>query len=112
MGRTILPSRSAGSRSSDYCSSQFFFFSGSVREKKRNWVLTEVSLTVEEVFRAEGCAGRLGFLVAHHGSSWRMVSRVAEPVRECPANERGVRSILETKSQPLLRQLGVEISCV
>lgn len=109
MGRTILPVPLGGIAIPQ--TSQFFLsFRFREREKKlgADGGLTHRGGGVP----SGGVCRSFRIPVAHHGSSWRMVSRVAEPVRECPANERGVRSILERKSQPLLRQLGVEISCV
>lgn len=106
MGRTILPVPLARRVIAILRQLNFFAYSSSFNprendeEVKRNWVLTAFSLTV----RAFISVKRVGVLgvsnceipVCSRRFVWRMewmVSSVAEPVRECPANERGVRSI-------------------
>lgn len=97
MGRTILPSRFGGIAIPQ---TSTFSFSSSFHERergeKRNWVLTASHSPTREGGVLSGGACRSFRLPSQTAllPSWRMVSRVAEPVRGCPANERGVRSIL------------------
>lgn len=52
-----------------------------------------------------GSAGRLGFPCSRPFVWDGMVSSVAEPVRECPANERQVHPV-DGKKQPSCADLG------